>query len=500
MTAALADPLAGELPELQAALAGSTAAYATRPTPGAPHELREILGTAKLLGRQLMPWQVQVSRVASEKRVDDPRRYRYPIVVITVPRQAGKTTLMRTVLTQRALKCRNRRAFYTAQTGKDATARWTDLVKDIENGPLSQFVQKRIAAGSQALTFPTGSTISPFAPTAKSLHGYTPHDVMLDEVFAHDEAAGNDLMGAIKPAQLTLVDKQLWIVSTAGTADSVFLKSWVDQGRLATQDSGAGVAYFEWSLADGLDPYDPANWIFHPAVGHTITVEDLADDATSQTAGEWLRAYMNRWTTTQDACMDLVKWAALAGDPAPVPWGQVSVSYEVAHDRSCSAIYAAWTDPTTGKPAVKLVQQGSGAEWLAPAVAKLYVEARPKVIGADDGGPTKAVTDLLRRLPNARSGSNGVEVTTLTARDFATACVSYMGHVEDGSFIHDGDPGHKAAVEVAATRPMGDSKVFSRRHSRGPIPELIAAAVALRLHEQAPAAMPAPAIYVRGQA
>lgn len=489
---------ADELPELRAALRDSTATYATAPTPGAPNELGQILGTAKLLGRQLMPWQIQVARVASEKRADDPRRYRYPIIVLTVPRQSGKTTLMRTVLAQRALKCRNRIAFYTAQTGKDATARWLDLVKDIENGPLSQFVQKRIAAGSQALTFPTGSTISPFAPTAKSLHGYTPHDVMLDEIFAHDEAAGNDLMGAIRPAQLTLPDKQLWLVSTAGTADSVFMKQWVDQGRLAVQDSGAGIAYFEWSLADGLDPYDPQNWLFHPAVGHTITLQDLADDADSQTQGEWLRAYMNRWTSTSEAVIDLVKWDKLMSPATPVPWSEVSVAYEVAHDRSCAAIYACWTDPDTGKPALKILQQGSGAEWLAPAVAKLYVEKRPKAIGADDGGPTKAVTDNLRRLPNARSGANGVEVTTLTARDFATACVSYMGHIEDGSLIHDGDPGHRAAVEAAATRPMGDSKVFSRRHSRGPIPELIAATVALRLHEQAPAVMPAPQIYIRG--
>ncbi|ALF00760.1 terminase [Arthrobacter phage Maggie] len=488
--------LADELPELLAALEQSTARYATKPTPGAPNELGQILGTAKLLGRQLMPWQIEVARVASEKRVDDPRRYRYPIVVLTVPRQSGKTTLMRTVLAQRALKCRNRKAFYTAQTGKDATARWLDLVKDIEDGPLSQFVSKRIAAGSQALTFPTGSTISPFAPTAKSLHGYTPHDVMLDEIFAHDAAAGNDLMGAIRPAQLTLPDKQLWLVSTAGTADSGFLKSWVDQGRLAVKDSGAGIAYFEWSLADGLDPYDPQNWLFHPAVGHTITLEDLADDADSQSQGEWLRAYMNRWTSTSEAVIDVAKWDTLAGALVPVPWAQVTVAYEVAHDRSCAAIYACWKDPETGKPALKLVQQGSGAEWLAPAVAKIYVENRPKAIGADDGGPTKAVTDNLRRLPNARSGGNGVEVTTLTARDFATACVAYMGHVDDGTILHDGDPGHRAAVEAAATRPMGDSKVFSRRHSRGPIPELVAATVALRLHEQAPATAPQPAIYM----
>ena len=205
-------------------------AYATKPNPDAPSDMGQIIAASRMLGRDLMPWQKLVAQVAGERRIDDPRRYRYPIVCVTVPRQSGKTTLMRTVLAQRAIANRNRVAFYTAQTGKDAVARWADLVKDIEQGPLARFVEKRIAAGSQALTFPTGSRISPFAPTAKSLHGYTPHDVMLDEIFAWDAAQGADLMGAIKPAQLTLKDKQLWLVSTAGHAGSEFLKSWVDAG------------------------------------------------------------------------------------------------------------------------------------------------------------------------------------------------------------------------------------------------------------------------------
>ncbi|MEZ2371044.1 hypothetical protein [Arthrobacter sp. RCC_34] len=454
----------------------------------------QITAASRMLGRDLMPWQKLVAQVAGERRIDDPRRYRYPIVCVTVPRQSGKTTLMRTVLAQRAIANRNRVAFYTAQTGKDAVARWADLVKDIEQGPLARFVEKRIAAGSQALTFPTGSRISPFAPTAKSLHGYTPHDVMLDEIFAWDAAQGADLMGAIKPAQLTLKDKQLWLVSTAGHAGSEFLKSWVDAGRLAVDDPGAGVAYFEWSMPEGLDPYDPASWAFHPALGHTITAEDLASDAESQTRGEWMRAYMNVWTGSVEPIFDMDAWEKRRHVLDPAPWHQVTVAYEVAYDRSSAAVWGVYTNPASGRPALKLIKAGPGAEWVAPEVAKLDFEHRPRAIYADDAGPTRIVTDQLRTMPSRRAGAKGIDVQTLSSKDFATGCAAFKAHVSEGGFDHDAGPEFARQMEGAVSRPMGEGWVLSRRDSRVPIPDLIAGVVALRGHEQAPPTLSKPKV------
>jgi hypothetical protein len=84
---------------------------------------------------------------------------------------------------------------------------------------------------SERLEFPNGSVLQVFAPTADSLHGYTPATVALDEAFAHDEKLGDELMGAIEPAQQTLPHRQLWVVSTRGDVDSVFLDGWLEKGR-----------------------------------------------------------------------------------------------------------------------------------------------------------------------------------------------------------------------------------------------------------------------------
>lgn len=457
-------------------------AYATQPTVGARNDLRKIKITAEALGTPLMPWQETVARVASERRLDNPRRFRYPVVVLTVPRQSGKTTLMRAVLAQRALMSPGRIAFYTAQTGKDAAARWNDLVKQIERGPFAGHVKKRMAAGSQSLTFPGGATISPFPPTAKSLHGYTPHDVMLDEVFAWDAAQGEDLMGAIKPAQITLPDRQLWLVSTMGTKDSEFLHSWVDQGRMAVEDPGAGVAYFEWSAPDGADYYDPETWKFHPALGHTITAEDLAEASTSHSSGEWQRAYMNRRSATSEAFVDMAAYDGQAVEQVPAAWGDVMIGYEADPQRRWGAIVAAWN--AGGKPQVRVVMAAPGIDWMAREVARIYVEDRPAGIWADDAGATRAITDQLAMMPNARNGANGVPTDTLATRDYATACGDFKAAIDGREIEHGGSTSMREAMEHVVTRPLGEAWAISRAKSTGPVCEAIAAAVALRAVRQ----------------
>lgn len=138
--------------------------------------------------------------------LDDPRRYQHPDVTVTVERQSGKTTVIRGVLLARAMIYRHRSAFYTAQTGKDATERWADLVQRIEHSALKSGVKVRKAIGTQRLIVAnTESRLSPFAPTSESLHGYTPHDVAVDELFSFDDVrerfAGRDQAGAANPAR-----------------------------------------------------------------------------------------------------------------------------------------------------------------------------------------------------------------------------------------------------------------------------------------------------------
>lgn len=460
----------------------AAAKYATARDIAAPTAGAGIAVVSEALGAPFMPWQQQVADVAGERWLPDLRQWRYQVVVVTVPRQAGKTTLLRAVAVHRALTTDRARVFLTAQTGKDARARWKDWVDAVtaRTSPLVAHAHVRRSAGTEALTFPNASAISPFAPTPKSLHGYTPPLVMVDEVWAFDGPAGAELEAAISPAQITLPDRQLWLVSTAGDASSAWLRDWVDKGRASVGDPDSRIAYFEWSADETLDPYDPATLAFHPAVGHTQDAAALISQSQRETPGNWRRGYLNLWSSTSEALVDLAAFDDLAPEtPHDPPTGAAAwISYAVAGDRSGASIWAAHM--FAGAPCVHLVATRAGSAWVAPVAAQLHTAGCRLV--ADDAGHTRAVTATL--------ATDGIPVATLSTAEYATASTALIAHIEDGTFTHDGSPELRAALDVAAMRPMAGGRGFDDRTSSGPIDHLKAVACAAWRAEHAPTVIP----------
>lgn len=465
--------------------------HATARDPRAVSLGGRVAVVADYLGTPLMPWQQYVADVATELHPTQPGRWRYPLVVVTVPRQSGKTTLMRAIAVDRALGGNDQLVFTTAQTGKDAGERWKDLADQVMRSPLRTQTKMYRGAGAQSLIWPNRSRVRAFAPTPTSIHGYTPHLVMIDEAWAFDEARGEDLIAAINPAQITLADRQLWIVSTKGDATSAFLDHYLEVGRAATADPGAEVAYFEWAAPDGAAPYDPGTLDFHPAVGHTIEREDLLRQADVVSRGVWERAFLNRATRTAETILDLDAWDTLA-DPGAAPTGAFALGFDVAHDESGAAVWCAWRDET-GHARVRHVASGPGARWLIPALTDpdttlgQAVARSPLPITADDGGPVRQVTDELRR--------TGATVDTLTARDYATACATFLRLARDGEIGHDGTEELRAAVGCAAVKVLAGQVALNPQRSTGPIDHLRAAVVALRALDHATPSAGKPVIY-----
>lgn len=480
------EDLAPEDRALWEAMGKATPRFSSMPTPGARHELKAVETIARIVGKPLMPWQRWEYRVLTERRADRPDRYRFPEATVTVPRQSSKTTGTNILLLSRAIANPGRRSFYTAQTGKDAGERWNDLCEMAMRSPLGPQLKWRKAIGSQRLVVEaTDSRISPFAPTPESLHGYTPHDVVLDECFAFDAVQGNDLMGAIKPAQQTIRDRQLIMLSTAGHAGSTFLRERVDMGRIAAENPGTNIGFMEWSFPPEMDPYDESTWEYHPAMGHLIEAEDLRELAASTPKGEFLRAFANQWVENSNPLFDMPKWRSLAEPLERVPMSDVVLGFSMAGDRSRASVVAAWALPD-GRRAVRIVVSTNDVAGFASRVLELD-EQRPLALVADDGGLDRTLIDDVRRaLPSHRG------VTHLTPGEWVKASTGLAAAIEDGTVAHDGDDVLTAALAAAQSKPMGESWAMSHK-SR---PEAVAACAALRGLAALPRRAPAPFIYL----
>jgi hypothetical protein len=458
--------------------------YATPRNPERRSHGAGIALIADQLGKSGMPWQRYVWDVATE--VDGNGDYVYEIVLVTVPRQSGKTTLFGPVQIHRALTMRSVKTFYTAQTGKDARSRFNDLWQLIEGSPLAPRATLRRSAGDEGIRWAvTGSQNKIFAPVEAALHGETPPLVGMDEIWEFDELLGDALLeGAIIPAQITLAGRrQIWLMSTAGTAASVFMRKWVERGRQSVLDPGSHprLAYFEASLPDGEDPFDPrALARFHPAVGHTQTIDSLMEISRQVSRATWLRAFCNIWTEAADPLIPPAEWDELADPQLAARWSDVAISWEVAYDNEMGAILASWRDEN-GHPRTRVVHAAPGTQWMVELLVEIHKRG-PAAFGADDGGPTRRITDEVRR----RVGEDAV--TTLTAKDFGVACATWLTAARDErTLIHDGSQTLSNGVAYLVFKRVGEVDRFSRTDAAGPVAAPVASAVALWLYDHKPA-------------
>lgn len=464
-------------------------AYATRRNPRLHTMGRAVDLTMTRMGHTPMPWQRYVNAVANEVDPYQARRWRYDLILVTVPRQAGKSTWEGSTLSHRIIVFNHHHAVMTAQTGKDAKKRWNSIVSDLDAKKKRQDFKVREATGSESLTYlRRSSDLSPFAPTPKSVHGDTLNDVGIDEAWAFDSVSGHDLETAVAPTQLTIPDSQLIIVSTRGTVKSTWLNALIEKGRAAAGDPNSRMAFFEWSAdpeSAARDPFSDETLSFHPAVGHTQTLDKIRSLYTGDLAS-WYRSFLNLESpVSEDSIIDLAIWDSLSEDhPGPVvgrdytdlpdeqqpslpPVGDVHVAYDVAMDRSAATVAGAWVDADGLH--VQVLRSQESTAWVLPLVRKLDAEGYAST-SADDAGPTRTLTEDVREA--------GISVEATTPKEYASACQLILDRARDGDMTHDAHPDLRAALQRAALRYLGGAVAFDPLRSTGPIDALRAATVA----------------------
>ncbi|WP_165215303.1 terminase large subunit [Schaalia sp. ZJ1691] len=448
------------------------AKYSTRRNPNNPTFGARIAATAAYLGGSLMPWQRQVADVALELDPHNPGAWRYPVVVVTVPRQAGKSFLLRAIMVDRMMAYNNHEVLMTAQTGKDARKRWKQINMALSAVKKPQYFRVYASQGSERTEYlKRGSFISPFAPTPKSIHGDSLHLVTVDEAWAFDADSGLALETAINPTQLTIQDSQLWIVSTKGTAKSAYLNELIRKGRDAVNDPHARIAYFEWSADEALadaDPYSDETLAFHPAVGHTQTLDKIRALATGDVSA-WRRSILNLETATDNAVVDMAVWDSLTADPAPArpDMSHVVIAFDLARDGSGASIAAAW-QAEDGDIHTTLIASAPGTSWV-PARLHYLADQGARVF-ADPSGPTRTM-----------AGDLGTElsITATSSRDYATACQLLLDRVKSGNISHDGAQQTRDALNAAEVRQLAGATAFDAHRSPEPIDALRATALAV---------------------
>jgi phage terminase large subunit-like protein len=443
--------------------------YSTVRNPSLPTYGPAVTQVAAALGRRQMPWQQHVSAVANEVVTHDDGTwaFRYPTVVMSTPRQAGKTTLLEDVLGHRCMTMPDYRCWYTAQTQLAAVDVFNEWVTGLESRMPGRWRFRHSAGQNRAMWPATKSFIRVFAPTPESLHSKQSDFVGLDEVWKWSLQEGGDLTQAVVPTQATRPRRQLWIVSTAGNENSQWLRSWVEKGRASLDDPASRIAYFEWSTPEDYELTDPVAWAqeFHPAYGFTQDAEGIRDAFAQMGEAEFRRAYMNRWPEHSSSWR--ASWGTAPGTPLP-PDAPVVLAVDAPPHHRSAAIVAAGKidDDLTG---VEVVDYRPGVGWLADRLVQLHRKYRAPVVIARTG-PLGFLVEELQRA--------GVNVVAATAGDYADAVSRFQTLVVAHRVAHTSDDLLNVAVhgvqETNTERPT-----WRRRDTNTDISPLVAASLAV---------------------
>jgi phage terminase large subunit-like protein len=422
-----------------------------------------------VINQPLMPWQRLVGDVAGELEPSTGLPA-YREVRVTVPRQSGKTTLILVVEVDRCVAWGpGQRVLYAAQDRNNSRAKWEEQGELLARTPLRHAFRMRRQTGLERMLFPgTGSTVGITASGESSGHGQTLDLGVIDEAFAQRDER---LVQGFRPAMLTRPAAQLWIVSTMGSEESVFLHDRIDDGRARVEaDERSGVAFFEWSAGDDDDPDDPATWWgCMPALGHTITERVIQSDHDALPPDEFSRAYLNRRTSSGAPVIDAGTWQR-ARDPTSQLAGIPCFAVDVTPDRSHGAIAVAGWRPDHRVHA-EVVEHRAGTDWIVERVAELERRWHPWPVVIDPASPAGSLLVDLASL--------GVRTETLSARDYAAACAQLYDSVvtSEPTVAHLDQPVLNLAVGAARKRVLGDAWAWARKVG-GDVSPLVAVTLA----------------------
>jgi hypothetical protein len=415
-------------------------------------------------------------------------RLAYSEVDIVMGRQQGKTELLLPAMTHRctafdaalvrwiaeryglALPAPDpQTVLYTAQTADKAREKWRDVHLPRLNSSrhYRHLFHARLQRNSEAFLWRNMSRWSPGSTTAKtSGTGDTLDMPVIDEAWSRESMRTE---AGLRPAMLTRKWRQLWVCSMIPGLSKAAPGSWPylthkRQIGQARADAGVteGVAYFEWSADENMDPTDPATWwTCMPALGHTIDERAVRDDLDAMDLVDFCAEYLG-WAPMDEkprwSVIPRDTWVRFA-DPGSYVLGRPALAVEIAEDRS-----QAWIG-SVGKradgqwhveiiePGYKIAPGAAGTSWVEPRLFELIDTHKPVTTVVD---PRRPAASLIVALKN-----RGHDVLTPNAREIAAACGRFYDRAtgendENERVWHLGQPELDRALAAAKTWDLGE--------------------------------------------
>lgn len=429
------------------------------------------------MGVKFDSWQHGIGMIALGKRKDGKYAATVGGVVLSIPRQVGKTFLVGMIIIALCVIHPNFKVLWTAHRTRTASMTFTSLQGMVRKKKIWPHVLAiRTSNGEQEIRFRNGSVIMFGAREQGFGRGFDQVDIeVFDEAQILTEKALEDMVPAANASKHEAGALLFFMGTPPRPSDPG--EEFSNRRAKAKSKKSADMVYVELSADDDADPDDLEQVAkANPSFPHRTPVESILRMRENLTDDDsFKREALGIWDAEDSSrVIDEISWGR-AADPASMAVERLTIALDVPPSRSNASVSLSG-QRADGRWHVELDDTRKGVDWVIP-----WVKSR-----AEKNRLHAVVADEMCGLVEERKGKHyliGTDiVVTLAAaegRDMSIACAKYYDCIVDGSLFHVDQPQVNTALSVATKRPLAGGWAWNRKDAASDITPIVSQTLAL---------------------
>lgn len=437
------------------------------------------------LGLGFDPWQDGAGQLALGKRANGQYAATVGGVVLSIPRQVGKTYFVGAMVVILCILFPGLKVVWTAHRTRTATNTFRSMQGMARRKKVDPHVDYiRTANGEQEIGFRNGSLIMFGAREQGFGRGFDEVDIeVFDEAQILTEKALEDMIAATNQSRHPHGALLFYMGTPPRPVDPGEVFSAKRAQALAGDSDD--MVYVECSADDDADPDDQAQWErANPSYPHRTPREAMLRMRANLPSDEsFLREGLGIWDGAKTkGVLPAPSWKDQA-DEQSTAVDRFALGVECGPDLAWASVALAGQRADGGWHFELDEDQhtrGRGVAWLAPHI-EATVAANPQIraVVVDVGGPIAAL--LEQRNGRWFFKDAKVEVMPVKVVELGAGCARVLDGIVTGWLRHIGQPQFTSAALSAGKRPLGDTGmwVWSRKTADSDITPIQAGTLAL---------------------
>jgi len=429
------------------------------------------------MGVSFDPWQHGIGSIALGKRRSGKYAATVGGIVMSIPRQVGKTFLVGMIMIALCVIFPGFTALWTAHRTRTASMTFASMQAMVKKKKIWPHIDAiRTSNGEQEIRFKNGSIIMFGAREQGFGRGFDKVDAeIFDEAQILSEKALEDMVPAAN--QSTQPGGALLFFMGTPPRPTDPGEEFSNRRSKALSGKAKNIVYVEFAADPQADPDDREQWAkANPSFPHRTPVESIERMRENLTDDDsFKREALGIWDAEDSArVIDEVSWNAVA-DPASMAIDRLSLAIDVPPNRGVSSVSLAGLR-ADGRWHVELDDSRKGVDWVIPWVVSRASKNRLHAVVVDE------MSGLVERRRD-RNYLIGTDIlVTLAAaegRDMAIACAKFYDGVLDRSVIHTDQPQVNVALSLARKRPLAGGWAWNRKDAASDITPVVSHTLAL---------------------